>query len=345
MTQPITSQEERQSVISQLFAEGKLIRPISVTDDAPNLEPIWGNWMFKQSIILQVGEPGISKSTFNYKFSDALLHNKPFLGINGVHPDVSSLLQIDLESSDSLVKARRSLLEIEDHPRFLMCNSPNVTLKDLEDSVDKTVTELANEGCPISIVFVDPIRAAFRMKDENDNAEASQQMMYVRYLSQKWNCAIVLVHHSSKAELGGTKKGSGAYARAALADIVWNFEKILDKDGEEIDPDLFKFYIPKSRYIQDDFCACIRKSEGDFTIEEFPPDYKVRATGTKIYTLQLALGSIMADMQERTPQDMMNILEKEKVVNASRPSLHKAITALIQLGIITKCGHGRYRHT
>ena len=343
--QPVhSSQEDRAEVIAKLYADGKLFTTLASTDSAPNLEPLWGNWLFRKSVVFQVGEPGISKTTFDYSFASCLLHNKPFLGINGIKPNVNTLLYMDLESSDSLIKARRSLLEIPDNDRFIKCNIPNVMLKDAEPYIDQLVEEMKAKGQPINIMFVDPVRAAFRMRDENDNAEASVQMMYVRYLSQKWDCAIVLVHHSSKAEMKGTRKGSGAYARAALADIIWDFEKMLDEDGEEFDSDLFKFYIPKSRFIQDDFCICIRKQEGFFSVEDFPPKYKIKAAGMRIYTLQQALNAIMMDGKTRGSQEMLDALEKIGE-GTSRMSLHKAITALIQLGAMKRAGYGRYVHT
>jgi len=79
-------------------------------------------------------------------------------------------------------------------------------------------------------------------------------------------------------------------------------------------------------------------------MEDFPAGYKVRATGTRIYTLQLALNLVMLDGRERTPQEMMDDLEKEDV-HLSKPSLHKAITALIQLGALSKTRRGRYKST
>jgi len=324
--------EERKKVLDELSKAGKLFATMDSTESAPNLEPIWGNWLFKNTIVEEVGEPGISKTTFNYAFASALLNSKPFLGVNGFHPKLAYILYIDLESDDTLIKARRHLLDIPDNPHFLKCNQPNVTLYELEPYIGELI-----KNKPISIVFIDPLRSAFSTRDENDNAEASQQMKYLRMLIQKWKCAIILVHHSSKAEMTGTRKGSGAYARVALADIVWNFEKL----GDEFPEDIFRFYIPKSRQIQDGFNVCIKAESGTFEEIDFPAGYTTRESGVRIYSLQQAIDLFMQDRVEREAGQMMDIL-KTTNMETTKPTFYKAVTALIQLGVIKKTAHGRY---
>jgi len=325
--------EERKRVLDELVREGKLFSSVDSTESAPNLEPIWGNWLFKNVIVEEVGEPGISKTTFNYAFASALLNSKPFLGVNGTHPLLSYILYIDLESDDTLIKARRHLLDLPDNPHFIKCNHPNVTLRELEPYIGELIKDK-----PLSIVFIDPLRSAFATHDENDNAEASQQMKYLRYLTQKWQCAIILVHHSSKAEMVGTRKGSGAYARVALADIIWNFEKL----GEDFPDDIFRFYIPKSRQIQDGLNVCIKAEAGTFEEVNFPVGYTTRESGVRIYSLQQAIDVIMQDRKERTPQEMLEQVNIATNKDYNRSSLFKALTALIQLGVVKRAEYGKY---
>lgn len=318
-----------------------LFRTVDSTDDAPNLEPIWGNWLFKNCVVEQVGEPGISKSSFNYAFISALLNRQPFLGVDGVKALQTSawwILYLDLESSESLIKARKNMLDVLPNDKFTYCNYPNGTIMDLEPFIDAEVRKRKELSQDLAMLYVDPMRMAFRLKDENDNAEASSQMKYLRQLSRQWGCVIVLVHHSSKAELGGTRKGSGAYARAALADIIWNFERL----GDDYDPDLFKFHIPKSRYIQDDFCVCVKKNSGTFEISDFPAGYKAKSMGIKVYTLQQSCVDILEDGYARGPHDIMEDLKKKKNTDVTRQGVHKALTALIQLGLVKKVDYGKY---
>lgn len=328
--------EEHEQILEELFTSGKLFAPISETESAPDLKPLWGNWIFRKAIVEEVGEPGISKTSFNYIFAASLLNRKKFLGVEGKYNEIDHILYIDLESDDTLIKARRHLLELEDNPKFLKCNLPNVTLYELEPYIDRLL-----EGKRVTIIFIDPLRAAFNTRDENDNAEASKQMKYLRYLTQKWNCAIILVHHSSKAEHVGTKKGSGAYARVALADINWNFEKL----GDDYPPELFKFSIPKCRQIQDDLCLCVKKEGGLFEEVEFPLGYQVAEAGIRIYSLQQAIDIVMEDKKERAPAEILKMTDAATGKEYSMTAVFKALSALIQLGVIKRAGYGKYVHT
>jgi hypothetical protein len=76
---------------------------------------------------------------------------------------------------------------------------------------------------------------AFNTFDENDNAEAKKKVQKVRKLAEKLHCSIVVMHHPSKANMEGTRKGSGAYAWARHADILINFNKTEDDDVIEIE--------------------------------------------------------------------------------------------------------------
>lgn len=337
----MSQQDEQKADLDGLFAEGSLFATVDSTESAPNLESIWGNWLFRQSVVLEAGEPGITKTTLNYALATALVNRQPFLGVDG-HYEAGRLrvLYLDMESSDSLIKSRKNMLGSPNNPDFLKCNLPNVTLKELEPYVD----ELVGTTGSLSVVFVDPLRMAFNLRSEDNNAIASAHMKYVRGLTQKWGCAIVLVHHSTKAEMAGTRKGSGAFAWAGLADIVWDFELL----GKDYPPGLFKFYIPKSRLIQDDLCVCVRKVEGGFQAVDFPKGYDSGGLGTRVYNLQHAIDVLMRDGEERSDQEMMLAFGRAGFKTAS-PAFYgafcKALTALMQLGVLGKTGYGKYRHT
>lgn len=327
--------EDRKQVLATLNADGKLFTTVDSTESAPNLEPIWGNWLFRKCVVFEVGEPGISKTTFNYAFATALVNRQPFLGVDGRYPGIARILYLDLESSDSLIKSRKNMLGCQPSSNLMKCNVPNILLTELEPYIELHMEKYGH----FNIIFVDPIRMAFSTRDENDNAEAAKQMKYTRYLSEKWDASIVLVHHSSKAELSGTRKGSGAFARAALADIVWNLEDL----GESYPPELFKFYIPKSRLIQDDLCLCIRKEEGGFKVVDFPPSYTTHGVGIRIYSLQQALDVMMQDRKQREPQEMLETL-KDMGLETNRATLYRAIIALMQLGALRRAKYGKYEY-
>jgi len=320
-------------LLDKLYEEGTLFAPIKITDNAPDLEPIWGNWIFKKTIVEEVGEPGISKTSMNYMLVNCLIHKKPFLDIDGCK-DIEQIrvLYIDLESSDSLIKSRRAMLELEDSPYFIKCNLQNVLLPELEPYIERYIKDTGK----LHIIFIDPLRMAFNTRDENDNAEASRQMKHLRHWCEKFDCSIVIVHHSSKADMTGTKKGSGAYARTSLADIVWNFETL----GEGYSRDLFKFYIPKNRCVDDDLVLCIKKEGGTFTKVDFPVGYQSDGNnGTQVYQLQKRIQYLMEDGKNRSPHQMIQELGLDAKSDAT---FYRAMGALLQLNIITKISRALY---
>ena len=325
-----TIDPEHKEILDKMFEEGKLIMSIDETENAADLEPIWGNWLFKHTIVEEVGATGLSKTTFNYLLASSLINHKPFLGINGNHAlEQIRVLYLDLESSESLIKSRRAMLDLPNSPHFLFCNLPSVTVYELETYIKAYVEQTG----PIHIIFIDPLRMAFNTHDENDNSEASKQLKFLRHLTEELDCSIVLVHHSSKAELGGTKKGSGAYARTSLADIVWNFEKL----GEGYSSDLFKFYIPKNRYIDDGLCLCIKKEEMSFKLVDFPSNYAHDGNTTKVYSLQQEIGNLFLDGERHDTQEL-----QKKYPGMNRMMLYRVLGALMQLGKIKKVKQGVY---
>jgi len=304
---------------------------INKVQDAPDLDPIWGNWLFRGSVVIQAGEPGISKTTFNYTLAKALVDGTQFLGIKPAKPSLQ-VLYIDWESSRSLIKSRMRLIGYpKNHQNFVVTNDPEVQFIDVDRAID-SVSHMIKPD----VIFADPLRLAFQMRDENDNAEASRQAKYFRELAKRRNCAVVVVHHSSKAELSGTRKASGGYARTGLADIVWNFEKL----PEDFDQSTFKFTIPKNREIDDQFIIFVRKEDGAFVEVQPPPGYTASPyeSSIKHYTCQQRIREMLATGLTLKTSQMLQALNGE----FSEISVKKALSNLVQLGIATRTIRGEY---
>lgn len=311
--------------------------PITEAENAPDLEPIWGNWLFKGSVVLQVGEPGIAKTTFNYQLAKAFVDSKPFLGVEPVCQNIK-VLYLDWESSPSLIKSRVHISGgyPENAKNFLVYSDTEFTLANIEKAIDE-----AHSIFPFNIIFIDPIRMAFNMRDENDNPEGSRQMRYLRTLAKRWNCTILAVHHCSKADLPGTKKASGAYARTGLADIVWNFEYLDDEDEHH---NMFKFSIPKNRLIDDGFKVCVEKREGEFIVVSFP-DWYARRDGlepsTVKYTIQQKVDRIMSPYVCKSPHQVHEEIGGKNT--CTRQAIHQALFNLIGLNRVRKDGYAGYK--
>jgi len=318
---------------------------INEVENAPDLQPIWGNWLFRDSVVLEVGEPGISKTTWNFGLSKALVDNKPFLGVSSVVKD-PFIVYMEFEASASLVKSRMRAMggypRCSDRFKLYLREEEFHTMEQISDGI----VELGYEP---DIVFVDPIRMAFNMRDENDNAEATKQMKAVKKIARRLNCCVVLVHHSSKAELNATKKASGAYSRAALADISINFDRLYDSDGKEIDRDIFAMSIPKNRMIDDDFCICIRKIHDGrgFRVVNFPVGARISYNGmgaaTERYTAQQLIYDEIMGQGKVQVKDVMESLAKIGKTYSDE-AVYKALGNLVAMGLVDHDDNQRNRN-
>jgi len=316
--------EGRQAVSPEFFTVNKV-------QDAPDLDPLWGNWLFRGSVVIQAGEPGISKTTFNYTLAKALVDGEKFLGVKPVKPTLQ-VLYIDWESSKSLIKSRMRMIGYPKNcDNFVITNDPEVQFIDVDRAIDSVAHILKPD-----VIFADPLRLAFNMRDENDNAEASRQAKYFRELAKRRNCAVVVVHHSSKAELSGTKKASGGYARTGLADIVWNFERL----PEDFDQSIFKFSIPKNREIDDQFTIFVKKDGGVFVDVQPPSGYTTAAyeSSIKHYTCQQRIQEMLGMGLTLKTAQILKALNGE----FSEISVKKALGSLVQLGIAMRTARGEY---
>jgi hypothetical protein len=306
------------------------------------LKPLWSNWLFENSIVLEVGEPGISKTHFNYGLARAIVDNEPFLNIRPTRIGLR-VLMCDLESGDSLIKSRfeAGIQYPENQKNFKIINDPTKTFYLAAPQIEKYMDEHGY----FNIIFLDCLRAAFAMHDENDNAEASRQMKTLRYYADKWNCAFVVVHHSSKAEMGGIRKASGAFSRTALADINWNFDRL----GDGFDHDVFKFTIPKNRLIDDNCCIFIRKEERLFMQVPRPAGYiaaENEEDSVSGYKLQSYLMTLLLPDIAKEPRVLLaevnKVTTKAGRAPISRSTLHRRLNNLVAIGLAKRDTWGHY---
>lgn len=304
-------------------------------ESAPDLQPLWGNWLFRDSVVIQAGDPGISKTTFNYSLAKAIVDDKEFLGVRPNMPGLK-VLYLDWESSDSLIKSRMRVMGYpENVDCFYKCNENEATLSDIEEYIKDL-------DWKFDILFIDPIRMAFSMRDENDNAEASRQAKYFRKLSSRYKCAVVAVHHSSKADMTGTRKASGAFARTSLADITMNFENL----GEGWPTDIFKLYIPKNRLIDDHFELFIQKEdEGRKFKVVLPPlgysSSKEYEDATELFNAQQKIFHVLNPFKAKSPADILDEIGH----CIERKQCHRHLNTLMALGKIYSPSRGQYMHT
>jgi hypothetical protein len=290
---------EERSREKQLNPE-ELFRPIDeICRSAPPLEPLWGFMLFKKAITSIVGAPGVCKTTFGYGLGFDLTSSKPFLDIMPEEP--VKVLYMDFESADSLIKSRKSLISESPMPHFIVYNL-----------VDYYIPQVASEvvqfckAAKINLVFIDNQSVAFNTRDENDNAEAIKQMVILRKIANASGASLVIFHHTSKGNLPGTRKGTGAYARARLADICINLEV-----PDEGSPDVVRLEVVKNRLIDEKVLWYFKKKGGKFIFCDPPLGVFGKQTNTQIYKVQTAVLDALNGKGEIKFGELTSVMESK----------------------------------
>lgn len=251
-------QEQEQS---NILDKARLFRSIDrIKKDAKPLQPLWGNFLYKKAITSIVGDPGAGKTTFGYELGGNLCLGKSYLDIPP--EEKVSMVYMDFESADSLVASRGTIVFKETPiPNFIVYNTPDFYLT----QVIGVTIEYCREN-HINILAIDNQTTAFATRDENDNAEAAKQMKLIRQLANAIDAAVILFHHTSKANLSGTRKGTGAFARARLADVCVNINNVDEEKRDVIYVEMVKNRFDDSEKV----LWYLKKEEGSFSRVEPP---------------------------------------------------------------------------
>lgn len=332
-----TSQEAEEEVDSftpeGLYKKGQLFRPIDeIRRTAKPLEPLWGSFLFKKALTLVVGDPGVGKTTMGYDLTKSLCLGMPFLNIRA--EEKVSVLYMDFESADSLVSSRGNMiLGSMTVPNFYIYNIADFYLND----VAQYAIEFSKEH-KVNLIFVDNQTMAFPTRDENDNAEAAKQMRYIRSFANACDVALVLFHHPSKANLAGTRKGTGAFARARLADICMNINLVSDKDKS-----LICIETVKNRLIDDNIEWYIKKEAGSFIFVEAPlGQSETVMPNTAIYQAQQGVLAVLpSNGATGGPMKRQDIIEK--LPNVPERLVIDALARLVRLNKVESPKYSYYQ--
>lgn len=320
--------EETEKEEKGFFKPEDLFRTIDhIRANAPPLEPLWGDFLLRKAITSIVGDPGICKSTMGYGLAGAGCLGLPFLDIKFEEPTV--VLYMDFESADSLVASRASLVFGETKiPNFYIYNSIEFYLKQVAEPIINFCT-----GHKVNLLFIDNQTAAFNTRDENDNSEAATQMRFVRQLTNACNTATVIFHHTSKANLSGTRKGTGAFARARLADICINLNY-----PQEDDESIVSFQVAKNRVVTEKPFWYLKKSKGGFAITD-PPLGAIGQprVNSIIYKVQQDILALLNNGQQYKRKDLIM-----KLPDYETRTVDEALEKLKRLGRVNSPQYGFY---
>ena len=203
--------------------------------EGEEIESLWGNYLFPESIHLFSGDTGVGKTTFLYNLAIKGATGESFLDTPFSRP--LRVLYLDYETSNPLKILKLNRITSGDRPENLAFDSIDFTSNKNLDTLIKITQENG-----FDLVIVDTINEAFRTQKEDDNAEANRQMDKVRQLVKETGASVILVHHMGKrAQEKGIHKPRGATARPASVDVALNFESLTE--------DIIKLTIAKNRWM------------------------------------------------------------------------------------------------
>ena len=296
-----------------------------VANDAEPITSVGKPFFYKNSLTLAIGDPGVSKTTLSYALAVAFSEGKDFLGIHVEHP--IKILILDFESGDSLIKAKYDAMgEGKEYPNIRIFNEIGLSINEILPDLDFLYNEF-----PFELVIVDNMGCAFNTQDENDNAEAIKHIKTIKELARKYDASVLMYHHPSKANMNGTRKGSGAFAWARYSDICLNLNA-LDNNIVEIE-------IAKHR-LEEELESIYYQKMGEGLFERCdPPAGNPEVKKTTLYPVDRACTAILA-LKGHKKKAELNALTG--ALKCSEEVIKKAIDRLVRNGDIQRSSEYGY---
>jgi len=210
-TKPALAPSDLQAVY---FGEGTILPPPALVKDT----------LPKDGIAIIGGQSGAGKTFIVCNLAVALASEAPFFGRRVKERVGVAILAAEGASTlPSRLKVAAEAVVGGDH--LPIAHTPiGLNLLDKRE-VDRVVQHLREVdehfrnhfGVRLGAIFIDTLAAAFDLKDENDNAEASKAIRRMRSIAGALNAVVVGVHHYGKDKTTGLR---GASAWRAGADAV-----------------------------------------------------------------------------------------------------------------------------
>lgn len=271
-------------------------------------------------VVLLSGETSAGKTVWAYNAAYHIAEGKEFTGLTPTSP--LRVLYIDLESPpvvhSTLVHAigqRDDLGFVREMPHLLYTSTGR---QELLDTI---------RHWHAGVVFVDPLLVAWPCRDENDNAEASEQMRHLKDIARATDTLIVALWNMGEGYVKEKFRARGATARLDRVDVALNYTEVSETRR--------KLTIVKSRY------GNLRES---ITVQ-FAGDLGFKAVaGVEVSPSQTQLieAHIVTLVTEREygRQELLAALKERGFTNENL--VDKALGTLRRIGKVTSPERGMY---
>ena len=188
---------------------------------ASNKAELWSLHLQARAVTLLVGQTSAGKTTFLHRLAWSLAEGREFLGIEAPRP--LRVLYVDYESPLDVFVEHSEKIGLSENLYFM---DPAYLPKG-PDLVSELDTMIRRQN--FDVVIVDPLLVAYPVEDENNNMEASAQVLAFKDLAKGTGAGIVVVHNSGRRKEEAPDDdaffGRGASARSDRADVGINFRK------------------------------------------------------------------------------------------------------------------------
>ena len=271
-------------------------------------------------VVLLSGETSAGKTVLAYNMAYSIAAGKEFVGLTPMSPH--RVLYIDLESPQVVHSTLVHAIGKSDDLGFVLeMDHLLYTLEGRKDFI--TAIRKWDAG----VVFVDPLLVAWPCQDENNNAEASEQMRHLKEIARATNTLIVALWNMGEGYVKEKFRARGATGRLDRVDLALNYSEESDTRR--------KLTIVKSRY------GNLKES---ITVQ-FEGEFGFRAVeGVDIAPSQTQLieANIMNLISERphSRQELLAALRKREITNENL--VDKALGTLRRIGKVTSPERGMY---
>lgn len=179
-----------------------LVQPISHVKTVKSIEWIVPNIFARGYSSFLFGEAGGGKTWIILDTVGKITTGMPVF--DGIETTPQKVILFEGDTTDVLIKERINKLKLKEHDNFLYINRYNAEMKgiDLDLSSQKGRNNIENiifHRQPDMIIFDTLISF---ITDEKDSVEMKIVIDFLRTLANKYNCHILICHHSRKRESG-----------------------------------------------------------------------------------------------------------------------------------------------
>lgn len=209
-----------------------LLKNISAVNEAEGYEWVVKNLFAKKYISIYFSEPGIGKTWTTLDLGLKLSNGKSVF--NNIETEKAKVLLFEGDAPDSLLKERINKFDAKQNDEYFKYVNRYTADRHGIDITLVTSTGLKNLELLISdfmpdMIIIDTLISF--INDEKDAEEIRVAIDFLRKIAEKYNCHILVCHHSRKRESGEKKKkldqsdviGSSVISR--LASVVIGIDK------------------------------------------------------------------------------------------------------------------------